>query len=201
MRTSPKSNVIIGRLRRSGILRTRDLIALGVTKEYLRKLVRNGIIENVSRGLYRLPNADVSIHHSIAVACKQVPSGVICLLSALRFHNVTTQNPTAVWIAIGRETRQPTISTVPMRFVKSSSKFISTGVERHRTADGPVRVYSLARTIADCFKFRNKIGIDVAVEALQSALRNHKVDIDELWKYAKLNRISKIITPYLTVIE
>jgi len=189
--------VILAIARKAGMIRRQDVVARGIHPEHLRRLCARGLLVRVSRGLYMLPDADVSEHHSLAEACKRVPHGIVCLLSALRFHDIGTQGPHEVWIAIAPKARRPAPAYPPLRIVRFSGKALSEGVEKH-TIDGvPVRITSPARTIADCFKYRNKIGLDVAVEALRDCRQQRKCTMDDLWRYAKLCRVSNVIRPYV----
>jgi predicted transcriptional regulator of viral defense system len=187
-------------LRRHGVLRARDLEALGVSREYLSQLCRRGTVERVARGLYRLPNADVTGLHTVVEACRRVPHGVVCLLSALRFHDVTTQAPYQVWMAVDAKARRPRVPDLPLRIVGSSGAAFREGVEEHVVEGTPIRVYCLAKTVADCFKYRNKIGMDVALEALRETVGDRRVPVDELWHYAKICRVANVIRPYLEAI-
>jgi len=184
-------------LRGTAALRTRDLTALGVSREYLRQLCERGVIERVGRGLYRLPDSAVSPQHTMAEATRRVPHGVICLLSALRFHDVTTQAPFEVWMAVDARDRQPRVEGIPLRIMRFSGPALREGIEEHRVEGVPVRVYGLAKTVADCFKYRHKIGLDVALEALREALRARQVSVDDLWRFARVCRVANVMRPYL----
>jgi predicted transcriptional regulator of viral defense system len=126
-----------------------------------------------------------------------VPRGVICLLSALRFHNLTTQNPFEVWMAIPHKAWRPKGEGVRLRLMHLSGHALTSGVEEHRIEGVPVRVFNPAKTVADCFKFRNKIGLDVALEALRDYRRKHRSGMDELWRFAKVCRVTAVMRPYL----
>lgn len=134
---------------------------------------------------------------TMAEASKRVPHGVVCLLSALRFHELTTQSPFEVWLAIGEKARLPKLDYPPLRTVRFSGDALAFGIEEHKAEGVDVRVYSPAKTVADCFKYRNKIGLDVAIEALRDCLRQRKATMDELWNAAKVCRMSKVMRPYL----
>jgi predicted transcriptional regulator of viral defense system len=144
-----------------------------------------------------LPQANITENHSVAEACKKVPRGVICLLSALRLHGLTTQNPFEVWMAIDRKARLPKPESPKFRFVRYSGDALTAGVEVRRIEKVPVRVYGVAKTVVDCFKYRNKIGLDVALEALRECRRGHAAGMDELWRYAKTCRVANVMRPYL----
>jgi predicted transcriptional regulator of viral defense system len=168
--------------------------------EYLRQLCREGKLVREGRGLYSLPDADVTVHHGLAQASKAIPKGVICLLSALRFHEIGTQAPHEVWIAIDRRAARPRVEHPRMRIVRFSGKALTEGIEERRVEGVPVKIYNPAKTVADCFKYRNKIGLDVALEALRDVIRERKSSTDELWRYAKICRVTKIIRPYMEAI-
>jgi predicted transcriptional regulator of viral defense system len=180
-----------------GVLRPRDLDAHGIPRIYLSRLCERGLLQRTGRGLYVLPNADVSEHHTLAEACKRVPHGVVCLLSALRFHGLTTQSPHEVWLAIGSKAWRPQVDYPPLRFVRFSARTLEAGVEEHSIEGVLVRVYNPAKTVADCFKYRNKIGLDVAVEALRLCLETRKCSRSDLWRYASTDRVTNVMRPYL----
>ncbi len=188
---------VLAIVRRAGILRPRDLDRSGITRTCLHRLARKGLLERAGRGLYRLPSADLTEHHSLAAACKLVPHGVICLLSALRFHDLTTQAPHEVWLAIDRRGWPPRHAVPPLRVVWFSGRALSQGIEVHRIEGVRVRVYGPAKTVADCFKYRNKIGLDVALDALRDYRRRHPHGMDELWRYARICRVANVMRPYL----
>ena len=183
-----------------GVMQCRELIALGVSREYLRKLTQQGDLERIERGLYRLPEGDITELHSFAEIGARIPHGIICLLSALRFHHITTQSPFEVWVAIEGKARIPHVPNLPLHIVKFSGAPFTEGIEEHTVEGVPVHIYSLAKTVADCFRFRNKIGLDVALEALRESLREKRITINELWTYAKICRVSKVMLPYLEAI-
>jgi predicted transcriptional regulator of viral defense system len=195
-----KKERILQLLNEIGVLRPRDLEAIGISGVYLNKLYAEGVLERPSRGLYVLADADPSENRTIAEASKRVPHGVVCLLSALRFHELTTQSPFEVWLAIGEKARLPKIDYPPLRTVRFSGDALTFGIEEHKVEGVDVRVYSPAKTVADCFKYRNKIGLDVAIEALRDCLRQRKATMDELWDAAKVCRMSKVIRPYLEAV-
>jgi predicted transcriptional regulator of viral defense system len=184
-------------VRQHGIVRPRDIEAIGVPREYLLRLHRQGKLDRAGRGMYMLPDAAVTERHSYAEVAKRVPEAVLCLLSALAFHEITTQNPAFVWIALRQGARTPALRSPSLRVVRLSGPSLTEGVEGHLVEGVPVRVYSAAKTVADCFKFRNKIGLDVAIEALKDSLRQKKTSINEIYRYAKICRVSNVIRPYL----
>ena len=183
-----------------GILRPRDLDAHGIPRIYLSRLCEHGLLDRVGRGLYVLPDADVSEHHTLAEAGKRVPHGVVCLLSALRFHGLTTQSPSEVWLAIGNKAWRPQVDYPPLRFVRFSERTLEAGVEEHSIEGVLVRIYNPAKTVADYFKYRNKIGLDVALEALRDCRRQRRCTNDDLWHYAKICRVANVMRPYMEAI-
>ena len=180
-----------------GIIRPRDIEAIGLPREYLLRLYRRGQIVRSGRGLYSLPNAAITERHSYAEVARRVPGGVFCLLSALAFHEITTQSPRSVWIALPQGARRPAISSPSLRVVRLSGASLTKGIENHKVEGVPIRVYSAAKTVADCFKFRNKIGLDVAIEALKDSLRQKKATVNGVYHYAKVCRVSNVIRPYM----
>jgi predicted transcriptional regulator of viral defense system len=164
-------------------------------------MMRSGALEKVGPGRYRLPTGPrITEHHDLAVATAAVPRSVICLVSALRFHDVGTQLPAEVWIAVPRGTRVPRVSAPPIRVVHVSTAVFDLGIEEHRIEGQAVPIYSLARTVADCFRFRNKVGLDVALEALTEAWRSKRLRIDELNRIAKKLRVQRVMQPYLETV-
>jgi predicted transcriptional regulator of viral defense system len=191
---------VLAQAAEKGLLRTRDVEALGIRRMVLTRLCRSGRLKRVGRGLYVLPDADITENHALAEACKRVPHGVVCLLSALRFHGMTTQSPFEVWIAIDIKARKPCLDATPLRVVRFSGRSLLYGVEEHEVEGVPVRVTSPAKTVADCFKFRNKIGLDVAVEALRDYRRARR-PMDDLWRAAEVCRVGAVMRPYLEALE
>lgn len=179
------------------VITAADAAQLGVPRTYLSRLARRGQLEKLARGLYTSPAFSPSEHASLVEASYRVPKGIICLLSALRFHNLTTQAPREVWMAIGHKAWAPKISSPPVRFMRMSGPALHFGASEHHVSGRVIRVFTPAKTVADCFKFRYKIGLDVAIEALKESRRLKKASIDELWAAAKVCRVSKVIRPYL----
>jgi predicted transcriptional regulator of viral defense system len=180
-----------------GIVRSRDIEAIGIPRQYLVRLHRQGRLNRLARGIYTLPDANVTEHHSYAEVAKRVPQATVCLLSALVFHEITTQSPASVWIALSKWARTPAFASPSLRIVRLSGPSLTDGIDKHQVEGVTVRVYSAAKTVADCFKFRNKIGLDVAIEALKDCLRQKKASIDEVYRYAKVCRVSNVIRPYM----
>ena len=172
-----------------GLLRPRDLQSAGIPRVYLKQLVDRGDLLKTGRGLYVCADTALTENHSLAEAAKLVPKGVVCLLSALRFHELTTENPAEVWIAIPRGARPPRSSAPALRIARFSPPMMTTNIERHVIQGVSVSIYSVAKTIADCFRFRHRIGVNIAVEALREAWQNNRTTADELWRCAKVCRV------------
>jgi len=179
-----------------GVIRTRDVEEQGISRKYLSDLVEEGELIRVGRGLYQRAGQDVTAYHSLAVAAKRVPKGTICLLSALQFHDLTTQNPFDVWMAIGHKDRKPTVRAVNVQVVRMSGQSRVEGVETHDVEGVSVPIFSEAKTVADCFKFRSTVGTDVAVEALKDYTRKGG-SIKDLWQFADICRVQTVIRPYI----
>ena len=188
---------ILALVREIGVLRPRDLAHVSIPRVYLRRLHAEGMLDNPERGLYILPGAQLTEHHSLAEIGRRVPHGIVCLLSALQFHGLTTQAPFEVWLAIAESARHPKVLYPPLRVVRFSGAALRTGVEEHVIERVPVKVYSPAKTVADCFKYRNKIGLDVALEALRDCWGQRKATMDELYQAAQVCRVGRVIRPYL----
>lgn len=184
-------------VRARGILRPRDLDARGIPRVCLQVLLKEGRVTRLARGLYAVPEADLTEWHSLAEACKRVPAGVVCLISALQFHGLTTQLPHDVWMALGPSAWRPVGHGLPLQFVRFSGRALTEGVEVHKIEGVQVRVTNPAKTVTDCFKYRNKVGLDVALEALRDAWRQKKVTMDDLWRYATVCRVAKVMRPYM----
>jgi predicted transcriptional regulator of viral defense system len=179
------------------LVRPRDVEALGMARETLLRLYRQGFLIRPARGVYSLAEASVTEHHSLAVTATLVPRGVVCLLSALRFHGLTTQDPHEVWIAIDFKAHKPVVASPSLRVVRFSGPALLEGIETHEIEGVQVHVYGAAKTVADCFKYRHKIGIDVAIEALRDVLRSRKATVDEIHRFAKVCRVANVMQPYL----
>ena len=186
---------------KGGMLRTRDLIALGVHTDALYMLRDSGRIVELGRGLYRLAEAGEAEHPDLAVVAARAPDAAVCLISALSYHEITTQIPSSVHLAVPRGTYHGIRLPVPVTVYRFDPKTFSKGLETHRVGGMPLKIYSAARTVVDCFKFRNKIGLDVALEALRMARQRKRVQNRELLHYARLLRVENPMSPYLQAIE
>jgi predicted transcriptional regulator of viral defense system len=186
--------------RASTLLRARDLAQKGLPTITLTRLVQAGKLERIARGLYGLPGAPTSEHRSLAEVAARVPKGVVCLLSALRLHEIGTQAPFEVWLAIPQSMVTPRLDQPAIRVVRMSDAALAEGVQKLKIDGIKVAVFNPARTVVDCFKFRNKIGLDVALEALRDGWRQRKFSLDELWRYATTARVANVMRPYIEAI-
>jgi predicted transcriptional regulator of viral defense system len=187
-------------LKDKGMLRLKDFIAEDITPETLARLVRDKQVLRPARGLYQLPNTQIDAAHTLVEASVLVPKGIVCLISALQFHELTLQMPSAVWMAIERTAWRPTSSYPPIRFVRFSGWAMTEGVERYPIQSRQVPITNPARTIVDCFRYRNKIGIDIAMEGLREGIRRRKCTPDQLWQYAKTARVWTVMRPYVEAV-
>jgi len=183
-------------LRTKGMFRLKEAKALGLHPEQVRRLVRQGHLVRLGRGLYAPASAEPSEFHTLAEVVKRVATGIVCLLTALRFHGIGTQHPREVWLAVDRRAAIPKLDIAPVRIVRMTGAALTAGVEEHKIEGVTVRVTSPARTVVDCFKFRNRIGVDVAVEALRDYRRLRKGTVDELWRLADQLRMTRVMRPY-----
>ena len=192
------SNVekVVNLARRKGVLRPRDLAEIGFPRQYLRMAHERGLVKRIGRGLYSVPGVMLS-EPTLAEVSKRVPGGVVCLVSALAFHHLTTQVPHSVDMAIGGKAHAPKIEFVDVRYYRSSGKAFTEGIETHNVGGVAVKVYDPAKTIADCFKYRNKIGLDVAIEALRDGLRQRKATPQALVRYGRICRVENVMRPYM----
>lgn len=181
-------------------LRARDAAKQGTSPEGLRRMVAAGELQRVGRGIYVYSDAPPTENRTLVEASLIVPSGVICLLSALRFHQLTTQAPFEVWMAIDVKAWRPRVGDAPIRIVRFSGNALNMGIERHTVEGTEIKVYSVAKTVADCFKYRNKIGVDVAIEALREAVQSRKATIADIETYAAVCRVSNVMRPYLEML-
>ena len=192
-----KTDRVLQLIQQMGVVRPKDLARHGMAPVYLRRLCERGLLTQPARGLYTAVGHQATVHHTMVAVSKRVPHGVICLLTALRFHDLGTQNPVDVWLAVDRTAQRPVVTGLPVRVVRFSGAALREGVEEHIIEGVKVRVTTPAKTVADCFKYRNKTGLDVALEALREGWRSRKVKADDLWRYAKVCRVSNVIRPYL----
>ena len=194
--TLPRDKILKLARRRQGVT-AREIAAAGLHRQVLTRLVEAHQLERVVRGVYRIPDQPFTEHHGLALVSSSIPHGVICLLSALQFHQLGTQLPSEVWIAIDRRARRPALKYPPLRVLRFSGAALSKGIETHRIEGQTVRVYNITKTLADCFKYRHKIGIDVVLEALREAWRSRRFTMEELDRYAAICRVQRVMRPYL----
>ncbi|MBE9210576.1 type IV toxin-antitoxin system AbiEi family antitoxin domain-containing protein [Nostoc sp. LEGE 06077] len=187
--------------RERGIIQAKEAEALGIHRQHLKRLEQQGRLIRSARGIYTFADAPITERHTLVEVVKRVPQGVICLLSALNFHELTTQAPFEVWLAIPQKARAPKEDLLPLRIVRMSGQALESGIEKHFVEGVRVPVYSPAKTVVDCFKFRSKVGLDVALEALRECLQKKCCTVDEIWQYAKICRMQNVIRPYLEALE
>lgn len=192
-----RTQELLSLLQERGTLRPREAAGRGIPASYLDRLRERGDVERIARGLYALPDHDVTEHHSLAATARLAPKAVVCLLSALQFHGLTTQSPAAVWVALPNKAWAPKVTSPKLKIVRYSGAALTEMVEEHEVEKVAVRVYSPAKTVADCFKFRSKIGLDVALEALRDCWKKKRATMDELWAAAKVCRMENVMRPYL----
>jgi predicted transcriptional regulator of viral defense system len=192
------SNPDIDQLLRDGrTARSRDLVAAGLSRSAISRRVAAGTLVRLGRGLYALPGYQSGEHGALVEVAQRAPRVVFCLLTALRLHDLTTQLPHEVWIAIGNKEHPPRMSYPRLRTVRFSTESLAAGVEVREVEGVRLRVTGVAKTVADCFKFRSKVGLDVALEALRETIRGRRATIDEVWRYARVDRVQKVLRPYL----
>lgn len=178
-----------------GIIRPKDVQEEGLPKKYIYRLYDQGKLEKIDRGLYKIPQKEFSESQMLLEVAKKAPKATICLLSALRFHEMTTQNPHRIWITIHNKDKKSEIN-VPLKVTRMTGKALTEGKEVHNVDDIPVKVYKPAKTVTDCFKFRNKIGLDIAIEALREYRSKDMGKMSEIWDYARMDRVQNVIQPY-----
>jgi predicted transcriptional regulator of viral defense system len=201
MKTRDRNKALKSFRDRGGTLRTRDLMALGVHTDVLYALRQEGRIIELGRGLYRLTDAGEAEHPDLALIAARAPTAAVCLISALSYHGITTQIPSAVSLAVPRGSYHRIKMSIPVTVYRFDPKTYLEGLETHRIGGMPLKIYGAARTVVDCFKFRNKVGLDIALEALRLARQRKKLQNRELLHYARLLRVEKPMTPYLQAIE
>lgn len=187
-------------LQSRGMMRLREFGEVGITAATLARLEREGIIVRLARGLYQLADADLDQQHTLAEVAKLIPRGVVCLTSALAFHGLTDQMSARVWVALGKKDWRPRIAYPPVRIVRFPPEVLADGVEHHIIEDVPVPVFSVAKTIADLFRYRRTVGEPIAIEALREGLRQRKATPAEIARYAEQGRVWKVMQPYLATL-
>ena len=197
MLSSTHNQRVLDLASQKGLLRASDLDAISAPRVVLTRLTAAGLLEKVGRGLYRLPDAQVSEFESLGTIATKVPQAVFCLLTALQFHELTTQLPRQIWIAMPRGSHPPRVDYPPVKMVQFTGDAYSAGIEEVERDGVRLRVYGVAKTVADCFKHRNKIGLDVALEALKDARARSKASVDDIWRFAKICRVANVMRPYL----
>jgi len=182
------------------LLRAADVLEHGCSPQLLLKMYQAGKLQRVARGLYSLPDAEITEQQTALEVCQRVPKAVLCLLSALQFHGIGTQMPHEVWVALPQGTQTPALDYPKLRITRLRGTAYSEGIETVTEHGAPIRVYSVAKTVTDCFKFRNKIGLDVALEARKDAWNKRKISMSEITHFAKINRVEKVMQPYLEAV-
>jgi predicted transcriptional regulator of viral defense system len=198
--TRPGRARLLALAQRRSVISAGDAARAGIHSQHLTRLVASGVLERISRGHYRLSERPVTEHHGLVVAARGVPHGVVCLLSALAFHGVGTRLPADVWIAIERGARAPSLQNPPLKVVRYSRGAFAHGVQVHEVEGQRVRVYTVAKTLADLFKHRNKVGLDVAIEALREGWRERRFTMDALDRAARVCRVTRVIRPYVEAV-
>ncbi|HPF35465.1 MAG TPA: type IV toxin-antitoxin system AbiEi family antitoxin domain-containing protein [Candidatus Krumholzibacteria bacterium] len=194
---SPNEAAILALAGDLGVLRPRDLRAAGHSTTYLPRLIAKGRLVKLGRGQYALPDREPTEHETLALTAKRYPGTVVCLLSALRFHDLTTQSPGAVWLAIEGAKMAPTAPQTRIQVVRMTGRAYHDGTTTHKLDRVPVRIYDPDKTVVDCFKFRRRVGLDVAIEALRECLRQRRATPAQIWAYAEICRVTTVIRPYL----
>jgi len=197
MRLDTHNQRVLDLASRKGLLRASDLDAIEAPRVVLTRLIAAGHLEKVGRGLYRLPGSYGSEHEGLVAVATKVPQAVFCLLTALQFHELTTQLPHQVWIAMPRGSHAPRIDHPPIKLVQFTGDAYTAGIEEVERDGVKLRIYGVAKTVADCFKHRNKVGLDVALEALKDARARRSASVDDLWRFAKVCRVANVMRPYL----
>ena len=183
-----------------GLLRMTTAVNSGIHRNTLKRMLAEGDVQKIDRGLYQLVDAVPPTDFDLAAVGAKAPAGVICLISALSFHEITTQIPHVIWLAIRRNSEPPRIHYPPVRVFRFGDKTFSEGVEIHDVGPVKVRIYSREKTLADCFQYRNQVGLDTCLEAVKMYKEQRRYNVDAIMKYAKINRVAKIMRPYLEAI-
>jgi predicted transcriptional regulator of viral defense system len=194
---STKKQQVLDLLRTQEIANGSTFESIGVSRSYLYDMAAAGDIANVGRGLFSLTNQNITTHHSFAETAAYIPHGVICLLSALQFHEIGTQLPPRVWVALKAHSYVPKHSPAAIEVIFMGEKYLNMGLETHILEGVPVRITSIAKTVVDCFKYKRNVGLDVCLEALKDVLYNKRISMDEIYNMAMANRVGSIVRPYL----
>lgn len=194
---SPSEQRVLDLVRDRGVVRLRDITSDGLHPEHLRRLVAKGHLTRLARGVYAPSDFEPTENHGLAQAAIRVPDAVVCLLSALQFHELTTQLPRKVWVAIHPKAREPNLDWPPIEVHRFSGRSFTEGWTEHELEGVPVKIFDVAKTVADCFKFRTSVGVGVAIEALRETLRDKRATVDELMRYAEVCRVKRVMKPYL----
>jgi predicted transcriptional regulator of viral defense system len=200
MAATKKTEQTLKLVKRMGLVRPKDLSQHRIPVIYLRRLVQRGQLVQPARGVYAVAGHEPTLHHSLAAVSKRIPRGVVCLISALAYHEIGTQLPSVVWLAINQRSRPLVTEGLPVRIVRFSGRALTEGAQEHKIEGATVWVTNPAKTIADCFKFRNKVGLDVALEALRDAWRKRTVTMADLDRFAKIDRVTNVMRPYLEML-
>jgi predicted transcriptional regulator of viral defense system len=200
MHSDSHAHRLVALARHKAVLRSHEAEAAGIPRVVLSRLAARGVLERIDRGLYRLTNAPLSEEESLVAVAARVPRGIFCLLTALQFHGLTTQLPREVWIAMPRGSHVPRIDYPPLHMVQFSPQAYEQGVEILVREQVPLRVYGVAKTVADCFKMRHLVGPDVALEALKEVRARQRASADDIWQQAKVCRVANVMRPYLEAI-
>lgn len=198
--TMKKSDKILEAARKKGLIGARDVQELGIPRQALYGLYEKGLLIRAARGMYMLPDAPITEYQNLIEVAKKIPTAVVCLISALSFYEITTQIPDQIWIAVPRDTWRPKMAYPPLRYTVLTEKTYRFGIQEVDINGAKIKIYSPAKTVADCFKFRNKVGLDIAIEALREVWRTRIATMNELTEAAKVNRVLKIMRPYMEAI-
>ena len=201
MKPLTHTNALLKLFKNKRVIRPLDLEKAGIPRVTLTRLTNKGLIEKIGWGLYRLKDANYSEHESLITVAAKVPQTVFCLLTALQFHGLTTQLPRKIWIAMLQKSHMPKIDYPPIKMILYSGNAFTSGIESYKKNQVTIRVYSIEKTIADCFKHRNKIGINVAIEALKDAKEKKRISAEKLWQFAKICRVTNVMRPYLESLD
>lgn len=196
--SDPRIDRLLGH---GGTARSQELVAAGLSRSEISRRVAAGTLVRLARGLYALPDYQSGEHGALVEVAKRSPKVVFCLLTALRVHDLTTQSPHEVWIAIGNKDHPPRMSYPRLRTLRFAAESLDAGVETREVDGTTIRITGVAKTVADCFKFRSKVGLDVAIEALREARRGKRATMDDLWRCARIDRVENVMRPYLEALS